>query len=832
MEVDNIIKQFGIASFSSLMSDICGEHTGFRIPNYQRNYSWKKENINRMLQDCFNGLNNLVANRSSYEDNESSAFTFLGTLILTKENPSSSVDSDHLVNLGHSLSIIDGQQRLTTLVMICCAIVKKIHDLKPYVEKLDKKTDVDWLKNEISFQLEKLMHCIRIQKQERNYDIEGRHYYIPRIVRVDNIEDKSDFRPNNANSHIYNSFVGNFLYQFIQYYSKPSSNNEIVRENENNSFTEKYNHIEKEINNFINQENISEIDYSIISRENFKKREIKQLLESKNMPDKFSSSVSDSKKSEWVDIAKFLRLLYLSSYIRKYTIINYVVTKNDNTGFDIFDALNTAGEPLTPLETLKPQVIKFAETKGSETRGGLGIAYKESDLDKQFQRIEENLPYQDNADKKQKETKKVIVAFFHYFKGKSIPESLREQRNELRQDFNIFGGQGKQAQESKEKFIAAIADVAEFINHHWKKENIENLNLIYKKINNKNLKAIKLFCQFISSMDMPLTIPIMVSYWVKWKKQNFDPEAKEGKEFLHILEILTAYIVLRRTLTRTTDGIDSELRKIMNNEHKSLCLVIEDGKAKYTLNNNNVMSEKIKKEIIKLINQKFNILNDKNLTREQWVQSIYNYRSQSNLPQALAKFLLLAAADNSKIDNQRKNIGLLEVPKKEDEVLTDPQKRYLTFEDLVRDDFATIEHITPQTPPPSEEMSDEEKDIYLNYNTNLTLGNLTLLPKGINSSASNANWDKKKKIYVILCSGSIDERKSLIKEIKDNELSKITKKGEKLLESTNVLNILEPIKNFVENGGTWSKDFIDKRTKNIANLVYIKVSPWLFDKDE
>ena len=52
---------------------------GFAIPEYQRQYDWSEENINRLFHDALNGFERLTQSTGA------SAFTFLGTLILVEE---------------------------------------------------------------------------------------------------------------------------------------------------------------------------------------------------------------------------------------------------------------------------------------------------------------------------------------------------------------------------------------------------------------------------------------------------------------------------------------------------------------------------------------------------------------------------------------------------------------------------------------------------------------------------------------------------------------------------------------------------------------------------
>ena len=51
------------------------------------------------------------------------SYTFLGTIILVVEKSEPSFD-------GNSLSVVDGQQRLTTLILLCCVLIEELFSRK------------------------------------------------------------------------------------------------------------------------------------------------------------------------------------------------------------------------------------------------------------------------------------------------------------------------------------------------------------------------------------------------------------------------------------------------------------------------------------------------------------------------------------------------------------------------------------------------------------------------------------------------------------------------------------------------------------------------------
>ena len=68
----------------------------YRIPRYQRPYKWESEQVEQLWEDIY----------SAYQDNI--ANYFLGSIITAKDK--------------NSIDVIDGQQRMTTLMILFCVI--------------------------------------------------------------------------------------------------------------------------------------------------------------------------------------------------------------------------------------------------------------------------------------------------------------------------------------------------------------------------------------------------------------------------------------------------------------------------------------------------------------------------------------------------------------------------------------------------------------------------------------------------------------------------------------------------------------------------------------
>ena len=105
----------------------------FQVPNYQRPYSWKDEQVEQLWDDIYNSYINKDKNY------------FLGSVITVEQEN------------GKREDIVDGQQRLTTLMILFCMI----RDIYPDINK-----DVDTEENTQAVTIKTLETCIK--------DVEGR----------------------------------------------------------------------------------------------------------------------------------------------------------------------------------------------------------------------------------------------------------------------------------------------------------------------------------------------------------------------------------------------------------------------------------------------------------------------------------------------------------------------------------------------------------------------------------------------------------------------------------------------------------------------------------
>ena len=106
--------------------NILSESNYFEIPIYQRNYTWTKEDCIKFLNDIYN---NFIDNKAVM--NERTIEYYVGNVIIFD------LDTDHKV-------IIDGQQRITTTILILCALRKVIKD------KSNSEQVLRWIEDNIN----------------------------------------------------------------------------------------------------------------------------------------------------------------------------------------------------------------------------------------------------------------------------------------------------------------------------------------------------------------------------------------------------------------------------------------------------------------------------------------------------------------------------------------------------------------------------------------------------------------------------------------------------------------------------------------------------------
>ena len=748
---------------------------GFRVPEYQRIYNWEPgRQINRLLEDCLNGFF-YFSNSSS---NSVGKYTFLATIILVKE------EQHRDLFTGKSLSIVDGQQRLTTLVLTCCALIEEL--LCFDINKLGlKRATTQWIEQEVGFVCEQLFSCVVGQFHERD-----KTFPFPRVVRTE-----KDYRAKAVIDSEYHSIVASFLMKFSEFYreSEPLA---FKRKNgqEEKLFFQNYYYVKEQVRGIHKDDgepNVKrDIEYEPVSRESFSRNPLRHLFKKINvLPDRdqdraYSDIVQNSNSSG------LIRLLLFSHYLMDRVILTRVETSDEASAFDIFDALNTTGEPLTALETFKPLVVHFEEKEAD--------GYKDSPSDVSFRNIENLNVYEGHPEKRQNVTKDLLVTFALYLEGHKLLRELGPQRIYLRNIFNRIPLQKRtkrEVVELKRKIVESLEYVAEFRHEHWNSEFISYISASDSERND----TLKLCLSLMSDMNTSMTLPILTRYWVEFKKEN----SIDSDTFIDVVKAVTAFLVLRRSVTGGTSGIDADFKNIVKeeNDNISICVGLDHSKSSPSLSD-------LKETLRRYLDKRRDIRDKKT-----WVEKASTV-GLANRSIPLCRFLLFAASHEAEMD--KKNLGLLT---REGVIRSDIHK-FLSFENWRSENekYATVEHVAPQ----SQAGAGWDKAIYQNQYILDTIGNLVLLPRRENSIISDNSWQKKKLFYAALSSNSRKERDDFLDKAKGNGFH-LSGVSEELIRSQDRLYMLSPLTEVKK----WDLSFIKRRTRNILGLVWDEIAPWL-----
>ena len=745
---------------------------GFIIPEYQRQYDWSEENINRLFYDTLNGFQRLTTSTKA------DAFTFLGTLILVKQQSKEEEFS------GVSLAIVDGQQRLTTLSLLACALCESLRFHRSEIDFAAIDSSISkWLEAELKRRLFALYGCY-IGSQ--NVTI-TETYPFPRIVR------QGDIRANSKANSYYGSPIGKFLEGFASYFG--STKLEYIppalgREETAERLAGNFQVIRKLVNNLNNRDWYEDTECEQYDVRRAGRSQCRDLFE--RLPDFIKDRDAQNSAFSMIEnniaLHDFVRTLMFSAYFCNCVVLTKVITGDESAAFDIFDALNTTGQPLTALETLKPRVVNFENRTFNHYAG--------SESERSFKTIAEHLDYRfSKTTEKQTETKELIVTFALYLEGKKLSKDLSDQRTFLRKSYDSAVNGGP---EYARTFMFSLAEATKFRRFYWEKSGIEELARFH---GTDTVDEIQLLASLISDMNTSLVLPILLRYW------NCELKNVGEVQFVSVLKSVIAFLVIRRAATGNTAGIDGDFRAVMTpSEGRGASRKF--GNCAGARQENAILSlTELKKALKTLLEHKL-----KKLDKGSWVKQVVANPLQKQAKE-LSRFMILAAGHKaipSASESGTWNKSGIKV--------SSHDYNFLNYKTWISSCYATVEHIAPETEP----TRGWEDDLYEDNILRNSLGNLILLPSKENAAIGNDSWEKKKKFYLALTEKSEEGQNKRIEEARSAGI-KFPNSTISLLHNGERLSLLEPLRDVNE----WNREVVERRGKNIAELCWDIVWPWL-----
>lgn len=741
------------------------KNPGFRIPEYQRTYDWGKENIERLFDDVLSGVKTFLVDQET--------LTFLGTVIVVEEGQSQQENTFS----SNSYSIVDGQQRLTTVALMALQSHQFLAALTSGLDDLPEDI-TRWLKQEASSTQGRLLNCV-VGRLEVDGGVDN--YPFPRIVR------DQDIRGNSPHDAEYQTYVAKYLMGYRKSlepntpeFTNPTfdpGNGEVER------FLDNVECIKIFMSSVVGSEEALEtdpIDASECGRPGA--RSIYNHLPS---DEPTANAIIDRAIGEYAEkTIEILRLILFARYLLGQVVITKVETTSAGYAFDIFDALNTTGEPLTAIETFKPRITSF------ERETPPGRTYRGSESEQNMEIVESFLGSFSNPQERQNQARDLVISFALYLTADKCSRHLNSQRRYMQSQFAQLGGDPG----SSRQFTRNLADVAAFRNRFWVSNNLTG-ELTDMGVD----RSLVLMClSYLKQLKNSLSFPILCRYYVEADRQQ------NWQLFADAVKAVTAYVVIRRSATSGTAGIDSDLRKIMEQGSRSpggvpLKIGVESNGTPPSI-----------EQLCGYLRDWLTIRKLQISDRESWKQKARTNAVYGPSSRITCKFLMHAAAHNANPS--------AEEPKLMDKERPSPNNHYLDHTRWNSPEVETIEHIAPQNDP--ERNWDDA--IYQTPHLVDSLGNLTLLPKEQNSAVGNTSWEKKRLFYKAFAAEQNEDVEAQIARAAENGISF----GPSTIDMLRDMHML-PISKTVAAHDTWDANVIEQRTSNILDLAWHEVSPWL-----
>lgn len=787
---------------SETISDLLNSNGEFfYIPAYQRQYNWTKSQVQRLVETSVEGLLGLL------EDGDS--FSFLGTIILIKDDQHKTIAPIHKNEVPAKVKlVIDGQQRLTTIILLLIAL----HDLlRNHYDSINSIAANE--KTETHLELETLIATslgqIKDMLVEEMFRADKPHDKAPYIRMIRAFDDAWSKKDNQRK---YDSPIASLVHSYgfeskgFLLGEKRSTFNPVAPSLARSGSSllqtvcrDRFVDIRKILKELKTEKGIGD--------ENLQLPSVAQILRSKEILTATHISLPDSVFNELIKpdldpkLATALQDLIFTRFLLYRVAVTVVYVQKEQYAFSVFDALNTTGQPLAPLETFKPLVMQSVE------------------LEKYANSVEENIV--DNIfslvgdldkDSNRAFAKEATISFALVENGHKLSKESPEQRNFFRATYRRV----ESDQNSRFDYLRHLESTVSLKRLIFE----EPLKPWLPRIDKGELSDEAIMClAFLADLKHTIVLPLLVRMYMQIPEDRAEPNrATAIKDFERVICAIAAFTVIYRSVAAavTTDGIDEVYRQLMTGLNSPTSLPgLHRSDKEYRGSDAPIAAPIDADQVIKDLASRLTHTPTGPGVRHRGIASKKIFISRAaQVPiyknTQISRFLLISAFHDNAHDSA--NPGLLIAGYQG----ANPTMSLKTWNSTVTE---TVEHIAPQTAPPS----GWDANIYTPDNSGLVsrLGNLTLCPQTVNSSLGNETWSRKRMAYKALGQPGLAAAQTSLKGASppfDSLLNKLTAKD---LE----YNLF--FKDIGEKSDEWDVDFIKKRTENLLGFAWDRIAPWL-----
>ena len=463
-----------------------------------------------------------------------------------------------------------------------------------------------------------------------------------------------------------------------------------------------------------------------------------------------------------------VRIAVVAQFLLSQVIVVDVRAPDEETAFSLFEPLNTTGQPLTPIETLRPLAVT--------AEGGLD-SYVGSASEGSFQRVAAYVPDELGATERTKRVSALLTSFALGQDGTKLAHNMLEQRRYLRSAYD-----GLPDLAAKQGFVGGIADTATFLRDVW--EDGES------PVITSGSEADRLSLKVLRESGHIIVVPLLVRYYERANKLGTQTSRKD---FQGIVRAAAAFWTIWRSSRSTTSGIDDVHRSLIKSGLSATGL---PPLARATTPLASLPSVKdVRAALRSILSTKLRVTD-----AASW-SALVNSQQLYDTAKILARYILVCAHDDAIVDARAK--GHLK------RGATDvwPTRRL----DVWRDHYS-VEHIAPQRRRSTE--TSYAMALYDEGDIN-RLGNLTLLPPDLNNLVGNRPWPLKRDVFKMVSKASPAAR---VKALKSGNLYQLGAKSKALLESTNFLPFCKFVAEYPE--PTIDRPYIAERGRRLTELAW------------
>ncbi|HCI7055408.1 TPA: DUF262 domain-containing protein [Klebsiella quasipneumoniae subsp. quasipneumoniae] len=554
----------------SVFDVICKRKTtGFYMPAYQRPYSWEESHIRDLFSDCENVFRNLLDSHD--------AIIFLGSILSVDDSIALTIyplvkrDKPEEIKL-----IIDGQQRLSTLMLIILCINERLRILLPSLKKAIISEQDEEIKDVLD-ELRQVVSQLEIDTSNTVVETTAEHEvykYLPKIIRS-----QIDCWGRSEKNALYDSPIAELLYVY-QRHIVDQRDSSVFKPLDLSLMSTSAKRVVNNIKEIRKQLDCVQkgFQFQFPDSENEEKINIRDLVDIETLDvcldfpvDKDLASVAES----YPKVAEVIYIAVFAKFLLHRVCLTYVEVNNESYAFDMFEALNTTGEPLTAIETFVPKAIEFIGKKRKEGAPEEELEAAMDVLNSITERFENII----DSKEKNLKTKALILAFVRAFEGKVKVTSLRDQRDAMLKSYENCD------YDLKGVYLSQLATSANFLFDHWQAV----VPKVGKLVDSSVLDISNLCLRYLVDMKHDIVQSLLIQFVLIDEK--FEATGTEHSDFAKVLKSVTAFSVLWRAMSGGADGIDAVYKKL----HERGVNVDQKG---FTLGHGSLTSDRFNPDLI------------------------------------------------------------------------------------------------------------------------------------------------------------------------------------------------------------------------------------------